>query len=401
MKKTFCLFKNLFISGNRGTKGISCIVSYKLNRMLNINIYNFSAQATNFSSTNGKNKYSWVLYFPENEYYVSLPCINGKTKIKYNKSLKDYLSLIIDINNKDLSYKLEYFLYLHTNDENKELIRGVPESDSVLDNKYSNQVMGHIYALAYLENVYQYRGYYLVHTDIYDTKLVLNKDSYIKNIYDMLQKYVIYMNEEALDTDGFIAFKKYTVLKITEINKSNKKSNSSGLIKNNDTRKSNNYGLIKNDGTIKSNINTKFINNVYNSYSVVSSKRFYSTLPIHKLVVNSTYDNIIFVDNQSILFLSNMSTVKDVIIKISKDVVDKLDSKEFGKHFFIELNTIFSKLKVDYYVFNFYFYIESKSSDSLFDVFTFDPFNNNCLIELLGSFGYFKVIPLAFRLSES
>jgi len=41
----------LFISGNRGTKGISCIVSYKLNRMLNINIYNFSAQATNFSST--------------------------------------------------------------------------------------------------------------------------------------------------------------------------------------------------------------------------------------------------------------------------------------------------------------------------------------------------------------
>jgi len=139
----------------------------------------------------------------------------------------------------------------------------------------------------------------------------------------------------------------------------------------------------------------------------ILGKRMYSTnsKPImsytRKLVVNSTYDNIIFVDNQSILFLSNMSSVKAVIIKISKDGVDMSDKQEFLKPFFIELNTIFSELKVDYYVFNFYFYIVSKSSDSLFDVFTFDPFNSNCLIELLGSFGYFKVIPIAFRLSES
>jgi len=139
---------------------------------------------------------------------------------------------------------------------------------------------------------------------------------------------------------------------------------------------------------------------------VFGGKRMYSTNSksvsnTRKLVVNSTFDNIVFVDNQSILFLSNMLSIKAVIIKISKDGVDKSDEQELSKPFFIEWNTIFSELMVDYYVFSFYFYIESKSPDFLSGVFNFDPFNNKCLIELLGSFGYFKVESIGFRLSEN
>lgn len=173
----------------------------------------------NFSSTNGKNKYSWLISSLDSESYDILPCINGKTKTKFNKSLKSSLCSIIT--DKSISYKLEYFLYLHTNDENKELIKGVPIYDSVLDNKYSNQVMNHIFALTYLENLYEYKGYAVVHTDIYDPKLFLNMDSYVNNVYYILQKYVIYINEEALEIEEFIEFKKSTILKITVINKSN------------------------------------------------------------------------------------------------------------------------------------------------------------------------------------
>ena len=94
---------------NSGRFGISSIVPY-----------NFR----NFSATNGKNKYLWLISSLDSEFYGILPCINGKKKRMFNNSLKNYLSSVINVGNKSLSYKLEYFLYLHTNDENKELIKG-------------------------------------------------------------------------------------------------------------------------------------------------------------------------------------------------------------------------------------------------------------------------------------
>jgi len=124
------LFKNLFISGkNRGgTFGISC---FGISCIVSNNFRNFSA-------TNGKNKYTWIRYFPENEYYVNLPCIDTDIETKwkcneiFNEILKEFLSLIIDNDDKSLFYKLEYFLYLYTNDKNIELIKGVSESGMVL-----------------------------------------------------------------------------------------------------------------------------------------------------------------------------------------------------------------------------------------------------------------------------
>jgi hypothetical protein len=68
-----------------------------------------------------------------------------------------------------------------------------------------------------------------VHTDLYDPELVLDLNGYIKNVYDILVKYVFYINE-TLYIDEFLENKKSTLLKITIINK----FNNSGLIKDDD-----------------------------------------------------------------------------------------------------------------------------------------------------------------------
>ena len=144
-------------------------------------------------------------------------------------SLNSLLSSF-DNSDKSLYYKLEYCIYLHTNDGNKELIRGVPapESSSIVDTKYSNKIVNIIVGTNF-KNRFKYKGLYVVHTDLYYPELVLDLNGYIKNVYDILVKYVFYINE-TLYIDEFLENKKSTLLKITIINK----FNNSGLIKDDD-----------------------------------------------------------------------------------------------------------------------------------------------------------------------
>jgi hypothetical protein len=88
--KTFCLFKNQFIIGkNRGsTFGVNC--TFGISFIITNNFRNFSA-------TNGKNKYTWVRYFPENEYYVILPCIDVDISFdEFSPRIDDEFSPCID-----------------------------------------------------------------------------------------------------------------------------------------------------------------------------------------------------------------------------------------------------------------------------------------------------------------
>src|SRR5438034_2256287 len=305
--------------------------------MLNINIYNFR----NFSATNGKNKYSSISPTDREVWGVLLPCINDKTE--FMNSLKSSLPLV-DKDNKSLSYKLEYCLYLYTNDENKVLVEGPDNDDSLLDsNKYSeDQILNHSIALEMFEDSYEYKGYYVVHTDLYDPELVLDLDGYVKNVLYILGKYVIHINE-TLNIFEFVNFKKSTILKITKINKSNK------------SNKSNSFDLIKdNDGIIKSNINTKFINYVSNSCSVLRSKRFYSTSLPCKLVVNSTFYNIVFIDNKSILFLPGLH-----IDSYLFEMENQMENLDIPIPFFENLSKVFGNLDKGLYRFDLYLYIES------------------------------------------
>lgn|SRR5437667_11217 len=189
-----------------------------------------------------------------------------------------------------------------------------PESYSVFEgDDRVDKMTKRIFALSMLENLYKFKGFYIVHTDLYDPELDL--DGYIKNLYNILGKYVIYINE-TLTIDEFIDFKKSTLLKITRINKD-------------DSTKS------------KSKSNTQRIK----SSVGLNSKRFYSTSLPQKLIVNSTYNNIVFVDNQSILLLSSLlnvdlpnvkyaEQVKFVINDLKNGGLDKSDSLKYRKPFF-------------------------------------------------------------------
>jgi len=276
-----------------------------------------------------------------------------------------------------------------------------------------------IFALSMLEKLYKFKGFFIVHTGLYDPELVLNPelvlylDGYINTVYDILGKYVIYTNE-SLDIDEFIDFKKSTLLKITKINKedstmSNNYDNSD--LNKEDATKSNNSCLIKEDKT-KS---LKFTNFGSNFSLGINSKRFYSASPpaqAKKLVVNSNYNKIIFVDNQSILLLSGLldadlpkvkhtERVKLIINDLNNAGLYKSDILKHRKPFFNELEIALSQLNDDYYYYNFdfYFYIASKKFTQ-FEVFTlipynpykpFDFFSGSRFIKNKGCFGYFNL----------
>src|SRR6266516_3511688 len=244
-------------------------------------------------------------------------------------------------------------------------------------------------------------------------EFILYLDSYINTVYDILGKYVIYTNE-SLDIDEFIDFKKSTLLKITKINKedstmSNNYDNSD--LNKEDATKSNNSCLIKEDKT-KS---LKFTNFGSNFSLGINSKRFYSASPpaqAKKLVVNSNYNKIIFVDNQSILLLSGLldadlpkvkhtERVKLIINDLNNAGLYKSDILKHRKPFFNELEIALSQLNDDYYYYNFdfYFYIASKKFTQ-FEVFTlipynpykpFDFFSFSRFIKNMFCFGYFNL----------
>jgi hypothetical protein len=140
---------------------------------------------------------------------------------------------------KSSSYKLEFCLYLNTNDENKEL-------DFTLGNYISKfifidqiEIFKNLTGIQLLDEVYEYKGYYIVHSDLFTLELIQDLDKYIRQVYKLLGEYVEHTNERIAraDSDEFVEFKKSTVLKITKINKSNNSTLSEDIVKD----KSNNF----------------------------------------------------------------------------------------------------------------------------------------------------------------
>jgi hypothetical protein len=113
------------------------------------------------------------------------------------------------------------------------------------------------------------------------------------------------------------------------------------------------------------------------------------------LVINSIYNKLNFVDNKSILLLSNMSSVKHELINIIKEGVDIIDSKKLDNGLFTELKTVLKELKFGYYIFTFYFYIESYYK--MYSVYILDPFNNNSFIQKRQGSGYLLVSIIDLR----
>ena len=117
--------------------------------------------------------------------------------------------------------------------------------------------------------------------------------------------------------------------------------------------------------------------------SGLEKKYFSHDSNIYKLIVNSTYDNINFINNKSILILPSLNLVENLdtgevrtgILSESEFETDLFDSP-----FMEQLYKILSILDEEF-SFEFYFYINSKRSNFVFDeIYNFDFFDKNILM---------------------
>lgn len=138
------------------------------------------------------------------------------------------------------------------------------------------------------------------------------------------------------------------------------------------------------------------VNTILNFYNF---RKFSSTslppiapLP-NKIVVNSTFDNIVFINNQSILFLpplhiDSYSPVKD----------NKAEKRNLLIPFYSNLFKVFDSLDKGLYRFDLYLYFESCL---LMSVYTLDFNNKNCFNKVTGSFGYGRSISQEIKIEIS
>jgi hypothetical protein len=227
-----------------------------------------------FYSTSGDNNFSNNSNSnSKTEIFILSSIYEGE---KFMSELKTRLSCL----KKSSSYKLEFCLYLNTNDENKEL-------DFTLGNYYSVfifidqiEIFKNLTGIQLLDEEYEYKGYYIVHSDLFTLELIQDLDKYIRQIYKLLGEYVEHTNER-LDCDEFVEFKKSTVLKITKINKSNNSTLSEDIVKD----KSNNFYTYTLSKSVRSGVKRN-INKLFSGYK---NKREYHTN--HFLNINTDLKN--------------------------------------------------------------------------------------------------------------
>ena len=149
---------------------------------------------------------------------VNTLCINNNTYYLFtdlnNKYgfIRDLYYILNSVVKSDKSYEICYYLYLWTNNDNKNLLY-ILSKISVSSDDYTSEFTKQITGLLILEKTFKHRGYYNCVTDIYNPKLYEYIDQYILNIYTRLGEYVISTNENLL-VDEFIEFKRDTVLTI-------------------------------------------------------------------------------------------------------------------------------------------------------------------------------------------
>lgn len=108
-------------------------------------------------------------------------------------------------------YKLDFCLFLHTNDSSKKLEYFL-SPDSGIENPNDPSLF---IAFSLFYKMYKLRGYEVCHS----INVNVNNDSINKicnSVYEALGSYVVSVNE-TLDRDGFIEFKKSTLVKTYHI----------------------------------------------------------------------------------------------------------------------------------------------------------------------------------------
>jgi hypothetical protein len=141
--------------------------------------------------------------------------------------------------------------------------------------------------------------------------------------------------------------------------------------------------------------------------------RYFSSLPPftpdypNNLYINSTLDDIIFENGKSVLIMPSLNLFEKYI-KIEMDIGGKLHEIELGfgySNFMKVLDMVMKNLPEGCYSFEFYFYIDASSlpeSKYIFNnVYTFDPFDKNCLIRMhMCSYGFKNLFRESIELTD-
>lgn len=116
-----------------------------------------------------------------------------------------------------LNHSLEYCLYLHTNDKNREFKdREFKDMGVKVSNNYDKDpedLIRRVLASQIFEAIYEFKGYGVLHYNLFSRDLVntpLKLKDYVDNIFTTLETKIIETNQS--DKEEFIQFKRPLVL---------------------------------------------------------------------------------------------------------------------------------------------------------------------------------------------
>lgn len=158
-------------------------------------------------------------------------------------------------------------------------------------------------------------------------------------------------------------------------------------------------------------IGSMFRHNLAISYLaciVPGNRRFYSTsLPQHKLTINSNDERLIFIKGQSVLILPPLKPFKSLLESSKDGLLDKekvpslfLEFMDFHTSIFKVFDNLIAAGGPGFYQFELYFYIESINPDYIFEVYTYDFFDKKTLNLVYGQYGLTSFLITSEHLDE-
>lgn len=145
----------------------------------------------------------------DGNYLVILPTIEN------GPEFRDQLIFLLNGLDKTCRYKLEFSMYLHTNDDNKKLSNlPVDDISSISNISIENYLMTKVL----FEKFFKFKGYFAFFAEKYLYNSEKDLIKFVSSVYIRLEELVINTNE-ILDQDGFIEFKRPVIIYIKIDNK--------------------------------------------------------------------------------------------------------------------------------------------------------------------------------------
>jgi len=130
--------------------------------------------------------------------------------IENGPEFREQLLFLLNGLDKSSRYELEFYMYLHTNDDNKNLFDlPVDDISSISNIPIDNHLMSKIL----FKKFYKFKGFFgfITYKYLYNSEQDLIK--FVSSVYKRLGEHVINTNE-VLDQKGFIEFKRPVIIYI-------------------------------------------------------------------------------------------------------------------------------------------------------------------------------------------